>query len=68
MNGDLSRQSGFSIMFLKREPEYPDDFNGKEIGIRDDFNGVGVFLYQSKRKYPGKWVSKNNILSYIYSS
>lgn len=55
MHGDLSKSNGFSTMFLKREPEYPDDFESA-LGIRDDFNGIGIFLYRSVSKQPGKWV------------
>jgi len=41
-------------MLLKPDPEFPRDF-GPLNGIRSDFNGVAVFLFQSKVRRPGKW-------------
>ena len=51
--GEVS--TGFAFVLLKREPEFPQDF-GPLLGIRDDFNGIGLFLYKSKTKHPNKWV------------
>jgi hypothetical protein len=42
-------------MLLKTEPEFPRDF-GQLNGVREDFNGAGVFLYKSKTRKPGQWV------------
>jgi hypothetical protein len=52
VNSDLSKSSGFAIMLMKNEPEFPRDF-GEMNGIRRDFNGIGVFLYRSQTKKPG---------------
>jgi hypothetical protein len=56
IQSDLEASSGFAIMLLKPEPEFPQHF-GPLNGIREDFNGVGVFLYRSKTRKPGQWVS-----------
>ena len=56
IQSDLETSSGFAIMLLKPEPEFPQHF-GPLNGIREDFNGVGVFLYRSKTRKPGQWVS-----------
>jgi len=42
----LEVTDGFSIMLLKKEPNFPDDL-GPTLGIREDFNGIGVLLYRS---------------------
>jgi hypothetical protein len=52
VNSDLKKSSGFAIMLMKNEPEFPRDF-GEMNGIRRDFNGIGVFLYRSHTKNPG---------------
>jgi len=55
INSDPLSSSGFAIMLLKPEPEFPNDF-GKLNGIKNNFNGVGVFLHRSTSRNPGKWV------------
>lgn len=45
-------------MLFKAEPDFPRDF-GSLNGVREDFNGAGVFLYRSKTRKPGQWVSIN---------
>ena len=55
IKSDLATSSGFAIMLLKPEPEFPQHF-GPLNGIREDFNGAGVFLYRSKTRKPGQWV------------
>jgi hypothetical protein len=44
------------IMLLKKEPVFPQEF-GSALGFREDFNGIGVFLYRSPKRFAGKWVS-----------
>jgi hypothetical protein len=54
VQSDPSASSGFGILLLKPEPSFPGD-HGELSGFRPDFNGVGVFLYRSHTKRPGKW-------------
>jgi len=56
MQSEESDSSGFGMMLLKKEPEFPEEF-GSAQGFRNDYNGVGVFLIKSTQKNPGKWVS-----------
>ena len=67
MNGNLEESQGFAIMLLKPEPDFPEDFGSTLNGIRDDFNGAGVFLYKSHTRQPGKWVN-NQTSCCLYSS
>jgi len=55
IQSDLETSNGFAIMLLRPEPEFPGHF-GPMNGIREDFNGIGVFLYKSKTRSPGQWV------------
>ena len=54
VNSELAGSSGFGVMLLKPEPSFPEDF-GELNGMKEDFNGVGVFVYRSHTKKPGKW-------------
>ncbi len=54
INSPHTESSGFSMLLLKNEPEFPRD-SGVLNGIRKDLNGVGVFLYRSKNR--NVWVS-----------
>jgi hypothetical protein len=56
VNSDLAKSDGLAIQLLKRYPVFPDDY-GELLGSRQDFNGFNVFLYKSKTRTPGKWVS-----------
>ena len=56
MQSNLEKSLGFALMLLKPEPEFPQEYGGLN-GVREDFNGVGVFLYKSHTRKPGKWVS-----------
>ena len=42
VQSDLALSSGFAIMLMKPEPQFPEHF-GSLNGIREDFNGAGVF-------------------------
>ena len=59
INSELQNSNGFGLMLLKAEPEFPQDF-GEFNGIKNDFNGIGVFLYKSHTRKPGKWVPLTN--------
>ena len=52
VHSDPAVSSGFAIMLMKTEPQFPLQF-GTLNGIRDDFNGAGVFIYRSKTRRPG---------------
>ena len=45
--------SGFSIMLLKKEPDFPSEFR-PYFGYIESFNGKGVFLHRSEKS--GLWV------------
>ena len=54
-NGDINFGTGFSLMLVKHEPDFPNDY-GEINGFRDDFNGIGIILHKSTKKDPNKWV------------
>ena len=52
VNSDPAQSTGFALLLLKPEPQFPEDF-GPLNGVKQNFNGVGVFLYRSHTKKPG---------------
>ncbi len=64
IQSDLATSSGFGIILMKYEPVYP-WYTGPLNGVREDFNGAGVFLYQSRERKPGQWVNYCNLTSLV---
>ena len=56
VQSELSNTNGFALVLLKKEPGFPQEF-GSAYGYREDYNGLGIFLYKSQTRFPGKWVS-----------
>jgi hypothetical protein len=67
VQSELSKSNGFALMLLKREPQFPDE-HGATFGYREDYNGLGIFLYKSQTRFPGKWVTTYHAISILLYS